>query len=358
MNESEKIIDIHHHIIPPLYKKSLKKIGITMSGGYPIKDWTPQDSLDMMDKLHIDIAVTSISEPATLPFSRKQASKVARAVNEYQAELKQQYPDKFKSFALIPLPFVKESIKEIKYALDVLKLDGVGLLSNYNESFLGDDCFDDVMRVINDRKGIVFVHPSSSPKQFKKPQYVFADFLEEFTFNTTRAATNLILSGTVERYSNIKFILAHSGGTLPYINWRISEAVNTEKYIMEAPAQRLKSFITSSKKEIVKSILQHPIQYGHLFKTYKHALSGWSSLTKSANYYIGQFYYDTALSTGESTFASLKEVTDISHILFGSDAHYAPDSWIAKMQKNISESHYFSEQDKVNIFNVNSSRIL
>ena len=61
----------------------------------------------------------------------------------------------------------------------------------------------------------------------------------------------MILSGTVERYSNIKFILAHSGGTLPYINWRISEAVNTEKYIMEAPAQRLKSFITSSKKKLL-----------------------------------------------------------------------------------------------------------
>ena len=55
-------------------------------------------------------------------------------------------------------------------------------------------------------------------------------FLSEFTFNTTRAATNLILSGTVERYSNIKFILAHSGGTLPY-NWRISEAVNTENIL-------------------------------------------------------------------------------------------------------------------------------
>ena len=66
------------------------------------------------------------------------------------------------------MPFVKESIKEIKYALDVLKLDGVGLLSNYNESFLGDDCFDDVMRVINDRKGIVFVHP----RQFKSHMYL------------------------------------------------------------------------------------------------------------------------------------------------------------------------------------------
>ena len=84
-----------------------------MSGGYPIKDWTPQDSLDMMDKLHIDIAVTSISEPATLPFSRKQASKVARAVNEYQAELKQQYPDKFKSFALIPCHLLKSQLKKL-----------------------------------------------------------------------------------------------------------------------------------------------------------------------------------------------------------------------------------------------------
>ena len=94
-----------------------------------------------------------------------------------------------------------------------------------------------------------------------------------------------------------------------------------------------------------------------MFKTYKHALSGWSSLTKPANYYIGQFYYDTALSTGESTFASLKEVTDISHILFV-QMHIMHRIVGLLKCKNISESNYFSEQDKVNIFNVNSSRIL
>lgn len=71
-----------------------------------------------------------------------------------------------------------------------------------------------------------------------------------------------------------------------------------------------------------------------------------------------QFYYDTALSTGESAFASLNEVTDKSHILFGSDAHYAPNDWIAKMEKNIEESRYFNENDKQNIFQGNTAQIL
>ncbi|MEJ7154662.1 amidohydrolase, partial [Staphylococcus ureilyticus] len=89
-----------------------------------------------------DIGVTSISEPATLPFNKKQASKVAREVNEYQAQLKKDYPECFKSFALLPMPYIKQSINEVVYALDELKLDGIGLLSNYGDQYLGDDIFE------------------------------------------------------------------------------------------------------------------------------------------------------------------------------------------------------------------------
>ncbi|MCW0998340.1 amidohydrolase family protein, partial [Streptococcus anginosus] len=80
--------------------------------------------------LGIDVGVTSISEPGTLPFKKKKAAKVARQVNEYQAELKAKYPGRFKSFALLPMTHVKESIAEVKYALEELQLDGIGLLSN------------------------------------------------------------------------------------------------------------------------------------------------------------------------------------------------------------------------------------
>lgn len=141
MNTTHKIIDVHHHIIPKVYKDALKKIGVTTAGGYPIKDWVPEDSIRMMDDLGIDIGLTSLSEPATIPFKKKQAAKVARQVNEYQAQLKKAYPGRFKSLALLPMPHVKETVKEIEYALDVLKLDGVGLLSNYDKAYLGNNQF-------------------------------------------------------------------------------------------------------------------------------------------------------------------------------------------------------------------------
>lgn len=358
MKENLKIIDIHHHIIPKVYKDALRKIGVTTAGGYPIKDWKSEDSLNMMNELNIDIGVTSISEPATLPFNKKQASKVAREVNEYQAQLKRDSPDRFKSFALLPMPHVKQSIKEVAYALDELKLDGIGLLSNYGEQYLGDDIFEPVMEAINERHGVVFVHPSSASDKVKKPQYVVADFIEEFTFNTTRAATNLILSGTLDRYPNIKFILAHAGGTLPYLEWRINQTFETLSYIMVNPKERLKPFLTGSKTQMIGEIAKHPIRYGKIFKTYLHSLNRMSQLQYSADDYIRRFYYDTALSTGDSTFASLKEVTDTSHIVFGSDAHYAPNDWIAKMKKDIVKSKYFDKKEKMGIYYLNGVNLL
>jgi predicted TIM-barrel fold metal-dependent hydrolase len=358
MVSSNKIIDIHHHIIPKVYKNALKELGITTAGGFPIKNWEPQDSLEMMDELDIDVGVTSISEPATLPFKKAKAAKVARQVNEYQAQLKRDYPNRFKSFALLPMPHVKETLKEIDYALNVLHLDGVGLLSNYGDDFLGNDKFDIVMQALEQNHANVFIHPSSTSKKFKAPEYIFADFIEEFTFNTTRAASNLIFSGTLERYKNINFILAHAGGTLPYLTWRINETLRTQKYIMADPRNRLNEFVSSSKRELAKEVIKHPFQNILMFKKYRKGLKRWATLNESTAYYINRFYFDTALSTGESVFASLKEVTDISHILFGSDAHYAPNSWVAKMEENIDDSQHLNDSDKTKIFNSNALDIL
>ncbi|MBF2756471.1 MULTISPECIES: amidohydrolase family protein [Staphylococcus] len=357
MNKRQEIIDIHHHIIPNVYRDALRKIGVTTAGGFPIRKWEPEDSIQMMDELNIDVGYTSISEPATIPFNRKKAAKVARQVNEYQAQLKKKYPDRFKSFALVPMPHVKETIKEIEYALDVLKLDGVGLFSNYGNAYLGNDVFEKVMVVLNEHHAKVFIHPSANAEDFQPPQYVVADFIQEFTFNTTRAATNLIFSGTVERYPNIKFILAHAGGTLPYIQWRINNTLETQKYIIQDPKNRLKSLMNNGKSEIIKEVAKHPIQYAKMFKFYRHGLQPSKTITKTAADYMSHFYYDTGLSTGESTFASLKAATDTEHILFGSDAHYAPNQWIAKMEQDIDNTGAFSDIEKANIFSHNTTKL-
>lgn len=157
------LIDIHHHIIPDVYREGLAEIGIIHSGGKSIDPWNVDMSLDFMDSLNIETAFMSISEPAlreVVEHSLEKARDLARKTNEFMAAAKQQYPERFGAFAVLPMPDVKASIEEVKYALEVLKLDGVGLLSNYQADFLGDSCYDELLDVLQDYKAVVYVHPS------------------------------------------------------------------------------------------------------------------------------------------------------------------------------------------------------
>lgn len=304
---TNKIIDVHHHIIPDVYKSALVKNGIDKAGGMPIKDWTPEDSIAYMDRLGIDIGIGSISDPGLNPLSPEERKKTAREINDFTADMIKKYPKRFGGFATLPLPEVENSIEELKYALDELKLDGVGLLSNYGGDFLGDPVFEDVMKELDKRHALVFIHPSAAQEDQQRPYYCKIDFLLEFTFNTTRAATNLILSGTMDRYPHIKFILGHAGGTLPYLRWRIDQSYNWMSENLD-------------EKDFVK-------------------------LSKRPKEYIADFYYETALSTQAPSFEALKHTTNNSHLLFGSDAHYAPENQSAEMIKIIENYENFSDAE-------------
>ncbi|MBE5102338.1 amidohydrolase family protein [Priestia aryabhattai] len=310
MNKTSRIIDVHHHIIPEQYRSTLEYLGVGKSGGMPIKKWTPESSIEMMDRLGIEVGIGSISEPGVTPVLNKQVAKeLARGVNEFQADMIAKYPKRFGGFAFLPLPDLDNALEEVTYALDTLHLDGVGLLSNYNEHFLGDPIFDELMTELNKRKAVVFIHPSAPPETSPRPRFITADFMAEFTFNTTRAAANLVLSGTIERCPDIKFILAHAGGTLPYLKWRIGQSFRSGKVWMrdELVAER------------------------------------WNTLVKEPEEYMKSFYYETAISTQPASFEALKDTTTSSHILFGSDAHYAPEDWSKTMIERISNYEKFDK---------------
>lgn len=312
-------IDIHHHIIPESYLNALKESGIDKAGGLKIKDWKPEDSIEMMDRLGIDVGITSISDPVVEPLEPEKRKEVSRNINELQAQLIKDYPSRFGAFASLPLPDVESAIEEAEYALDTLKLDGIGLLSNYSETFLGDPQFEDLMKVLNDRNAVVFIHPSAPPEYVPRPKYMPVDFMAEFTFNTTRAAANLVLSGTMDRYPNIKFILAHAGGTLPYLTWRINQCYEVVKQTMDS--------------------------------------SSYVELAKAPEEYISDFYYDTALSTQSATFKSLEETTSKDHILFGSDAHYAPEK-IDEAMINIIENESNFDTEMIENIKYNNANAL
>lgn len=293
------ILDVHHHIIPDIYRSCLLDLGVGFSGGKSIGCWTPEMSLQHMEALGVQTGFCSISEPALYPVVARDpalARKLARQINEYMADLKQRYPGRFGAFAVLPMPDVPGSIQEAEYALQVLGLDGIGLLSNYGGEYLGDSKFDPIMETLQGLGAVVYVHPSVSPapEQMPRPEFVPYDYMMEFCFNTTRAAVNLILSGTTRRCPAIRFIFSHMGGTAPYLGWRVDSCFSTLAARSTPPA-----FVAPN------------------------VWAAWSSLNGvSVLEELGKFYYDTALSTHPAALFAVEQLAP-DHILFGSDSFYA-----------------------------------
>ncbi|MGW2661651.1 amidohydrolase family protein [Nocardia tengchongensis] len=274
-------IDLHAHFLPPDYRAALLEHGHFTIGGYPTPDWSPEQAIAFMDYYGIAAQALSVSDPGVSFLSGREASDMARYCNTYAAGLFKSHPSRFGAFAVLPMPDIAASITEAIYALDELELDGVILLSAYDGVYLGDPRFEPLMIALNQRNAYVFVHPAAIPDN-AKPALPLPDFLEEFTFDTTRAATMMMFTGVTQRYPNIRFQLAHAGGTVPFLSHRIGIASET----------------------VIGKMWPQDLPKASLLDTRQQ---------------IANFYYDTALSGSAAAMSSVLAVTAREHIVFGSD---------------------------------------
>jgi 6-methylsalicylate decarboxylase len=220
-------IDTHHHIYPPAYVAANLKRLLADSVALPAsayQSWTPAVSLDQMDKSGVAAAVVSMTSPGVWWGDNKAGLHWARVCNDYGASLVKDHPGRFGMFAATPLPDTAGSLKEIAYALDTLKLDGIGLLTSYKGKLLGDAAFARVMDELNHRKAVVFVHPTMSCCGNVFPGISGPTI--EFPVDTVRTITSLLVTGTLARCPDIKFIFSHGGGPLAMINSRITGVVD------------------------------------------------------------------------------------------------------------------------------------
>ena len=287
-------IDIHHHILPPEYISSLAAIGVKTVDGVTFPKWDIESSLAFMERQGITAAITSISAPGIYFGDSDFRQDLARRCNEFSAHLVNKYPQRFGAFASLPLPDVENSIIELEYALDNLNLDGIVLLTNINGKYIGDPLFSDLFSELNRRKAVVFIHPNSPPLD-KQPMPNFNAAVLEYVFDTTRAVANLIHGGTMKKYPNIRFILSHAGGTVPYLTWRIS----------------------FGKKRLID--------------------------------YLKRFYYGTALSCTSYALRSLQELVEPSQILFGSDYPFLPEQAASKMVEGFNNYDGFDTKTRTAI---------
>ena len=215
-------IDVHHHILPPAYLAARLEQWHRISVGFPAaSNWTPQRSIDDMDRGDVRTAVVSISVPGVWNGDAGEAAALARTCNEYTAQLKRDHPGRFGHFAVMPLPDIDGSLKELDYALDSLHAEGVGLYTNYTDRYLGDAAFTPFLEELNRRKVVAFVHPTTNSCCTNLMPGVGPAILE-FPSDTARAVSSLLWSGSLSRFPNIRFIFSHGGGAVPMVAERIA----------------------------------------------------------------------------------------------------------------------------------------
>lgn len=267
-------IDTHTHIVPPFYADWLAEQGIA-AGGLPIPNWSADAHLALMDRHRIETAIVSVSTPGVNLGDTGEARAMARQVNEYAAEVVATHGERFGFFATLTLPDVEGSLEEAAYALDDLHADGIVLLANVGGVYLGDPGFDLLFDELNRRRATVFVHPSTLAGV--APTAGLPPFVADFLLDTTRAAIRLARSGTLDRCPDLKIILSHGGGFVPYAAARFAGAA-------------------SPKREDADGIRQ-----------------------------LQRFYFDTALTSSPYALPSLLAFAQPRHITFGSDWPYAPE---------------------------------
>jgi predicted TIM-barrel fold metal-dependent hydrolase len=273
-------IDAHAHVIPDDYRAELERHGFMPAYGLP--PWTRAGTIAFLDDHEIDAAVMSLSPPGVSFGDRALAVRLARSANEATAALVRSDPARFAGLAVLPLPDVDDSLAELAHALDVLELDGVTLMSNVEGIYLGDARLEPIMAELDRRATYVMVHPTEPP--YTRP-LAYPPWLVEFPFETTRAITELIYSGSLERHQQIRFQVCHLGGTAPFIGHRIATLADRAPTLAAAAPD-------------------------------------------GALAYLARLWYDTAQADNDVALDGVRGVAPLDRVVFGSDWPYAaiPDA--------------------------------
>jgi predicted TIM-barrel fold metal-dependent hydrolase len=306
-------IDVHAHYLPDFYREAAIAAGHEHPDGMPgLPLWDPGMAVEMMDRLSIRTAMLSISSPGVHFGDDAAARSLARRVNEAGGRAAADHPGRFGLFASLPLPDVDGALAEAAYAFDVLKADGVAVETNHHGVYLGDPRFDPIFAELDRRRAVVFMHPTSPHcpccqgvgPAWPRPML-------EFMFETTRAVTNLILTGTLDRFPNIRLIVPHAGAALPVL---------ADRVVGLAPALQLPD----------------PVEPDHVFAT------------------LRRLHYDLAGFPLPRLLPALLQIADPGRILYGSDWPFTPLPIVTRLAQEQDATPLFDDATRRRVLHDNA----
>jgi predicted TIM-barrel fold metal-dependent hydrolase len=310
-------IDIHQHIILPEYERALQRAGARDASLPPREKSDPARILAYMEELGIDGAVLNPVNVLGVHHGDDANSRyLTESTNEALASFVAAAPDRLGFFAILPAPDIDGALAQLAHALDTLHADGLFLFSNQNGVYLGDPRLEPLYAELDRRRAVVFVHPAL-------PAYVGALGIDlfpaciEYPFETTRAAANLIYTGMMGKYPHIRWILAHGGGTVPYLSYRLR-------------------------------LMEHDDRREPLFNT---------RVPEGVAPYLDRFYYDLALVAEAAPLAALDRVAHPERILYGTDIPFIGKQQLSEQQQELSRFEPWSGAPLAAVERHNAARL-
>jgi len=312
-------IDFHSHYYPPAYIKALesrteyptvrsdekgvkrfiydeKRFTVLNDSFYDIKQ-----RIISMDKGGVDMAVLTLSNPFVLS--------LYKLVNDEMSLIMKEFPERFACFAVLPYNDIAESVEELDRAVKDLGLKGLMLPTSIDGEYVDSPKFLPIFKKA-EKLGIpVLMHPVMNQNESMKK--FMLETTVGFPLETTLTAAKLILEGVLDKLPNLKIVLSHAGGALPYLIGRIDQAYESFDLKSNAP--------------------------------------------KTPSKYLDQIYIDTICFRND-TLAFASQVMGSDHLVFGTDEPFAWRS-LPDFVDFINKSP-LTPQEKGKIFNKNAERIL
>ncbi|KAF7355385.1 Amidohydrolase 2 [Mycena sanguinolenta] len=260
-------IDIHHHYFPANLDKA--KLNEKLGWHTPAENlpWNEGISLDFMDAAAIDVAILSFPAIAS-GFVGQENRELTRA------------------------------LAEIAYGLDVLNADGISLSSSYGEganaTYIGDARYDPIWVELNRRAATVFLHGAQTPSSTPHPHSFLGVPITEVPSETFKAAAHLVVTGRKRKYRACRIILAHLGGSTPFLAARVA---------------------------VLSRHMGCPLSSEEILEDFKN------------------FYYETALSAHQTTLSALDTFVDPERILFGTDFPAVSSEMVGWYTRNLEAFH-------------------
>lgn len=256
------IIDFHNHYYPPAYIDALERgpstVRVTRDAeGNPVLHYPGDYNVavrghrdiayraEVLREAGVDTQVITLTTPGTHVEEPKRAAELAALVNDAFARAVADYKGRFASLATLPLNDPAASVKELRRAVEQLRLPGAMLFSNVNGVALYDQRYWPVYETANELGAVLFIHPTAPVGVEAMLDYWLMP-LVGFLADTTLAAAGLVFSGAAERFPDIRWVLGHLGGAIPYLAERLDRGFEAfaecRANIPQPPSTYLKRF--------------------------------------------------------------------------------------------------------------------